>query len=306
MLLITARLAIISCALSLLVGCGSGSPEDTSRAAPVSAEFLTASFWDDGAAEVAFYRVERSRTPYGEGEAQDFLVGTYVVKHDFSPDRMSKANGEEPGAEPSFKMALFYQFTSGAYEYKRAWVTNARQHDLRPYKASFTMFDWCANSYRELAIPSDGRGAYLFRSDDYGNASGDFAYRGGAYPPAMVPMLVRALAFDGGDVPFEVLLEDGTTVAATARLAGVRTVPVGDEEIEGEEIAIIYSADVPSVIAERADREERYVRAPAGERLLLLVEGASGAYRMALVEAVRSAYWEEDLFSGLERVEERP
>jgi hypothetical protein len=303
--ILAARLAVIATSIALLAGCGGG-PEDTARAAPVSEDFLTAPVWDDGAAEVAFYRVERTRTPYGEGEEQSFLVGTYVVKHEFSPERMSKANGSEPDAQPSFKLALFYQFASGGYEYKRAWVTNARQHDLRPYKASFTMFDWCANSYRELAIPEDGRGSFLYRSDDYGNASGDFDYRGGAYPPALIPMLVRAMDFSAGEVAFDVLLDDGSTVAATARLAGLRSVRINDEEFEGEEVIVTYAAEVPSVIAERADSEERYVRAPAGERHLLEVAGASGAYRMTLVEAVRSAYWEEDVFDRLQVVGERP
>ena len=50
------------------------------------------------------------------------------------------------------KGITFYELQSGSYQYKRPWVTNARQRDLRPYKASFSSFDWCSNRYEELAF----------------------------------------------------------------------------------------------------------------------------------------------------------
>jgi hypothetical protein len=268
--------------------------------------FLTQEIWDDGRAEVAFYRVERTRGPYGEGEAQSFLVGTYLVKHDFSPARMSKALETDADAAPSFKYAFFYEFESGSYEYKRAWVANAGQSDLRLMKSSFTMFDWCANSYRELAVPASGEASFLYRSDDYGNDSGTFDFVDGAYPVALLPLLVRALDFSvSREVTFHVLLDDGRRVPATARLAEDSRDGTGGS-VDREAVVVRYTEPVPSLIGERADLEETWYRAPAGDRLLLGVEGASGAYRMELVESLRSAYWEENLWPRLQQVGERP
>lgn len=276
-------------------------------APPLDASFLTQDLWDDGQAEVAFYHVERTRGPYGEMESQEFLVGTYLVKHDFSPSRMSKALEGDADAAAAFKYAFFYEFESGSYEYKRNWVTNARQDNLRPIKTSFTMFDWCANSYRELAVPASGEASHLTRTDDYGNASGTFDYGDGAYPPAMLPLLIRALDFSSSEeVDFHVLLWDGQRVAASARLAARETVDTEDGPREAEAILVRYSEPVPSLIGEQSDTEETWWRAPAGDRALLAMEGSSGEYRLALVEDLRSAYWDENLWPRLRRVTERP
>lgn len=269
--------------------------------------YLTASLWDDGRAEVAFYEVRRTENQYGEPDDQRFLVGTYLVKHPFSEAQMAKATQPAAGAVSSFKYALFYEFESGSYEYKRNWVTNARQHDLRPLKASFTSFDWCSNAYREYAFQADGTVATLYRSDDYGNAAATFDYPEAAFPPQQIPLLVRALAFaERSEVPFHVLLPDGETVAATAVLAGTETRATPDGPAEAERIVVRYGAPVPSVVGEESDPEEVYWRGTEPERLLLGWEGASGRYRVTLVEALRSAYWDEDLYPQLERVEARP
>ncbi len=296
---------IISIA-AVIFGCGEKG-EDRALQPSLSSPFLEAGFWDDGAAEVAFYRVSRTRTPYGEGDVQEFTVGTYVVKHDFSPSRMSKSLEGDPDAVPSFKVATFYSFDSGSYDYRRSWVTNARQSDLRPIKSSFTMFDWCANSYREIAISDNGDATFLFRSDDYGNDEGRFRYQGGAYPPELIPTLVRALAFENGEEhAFAVQLQDGSTVGATARLAGTESFTAPSGDFVAERILVRYEYEVPSIIGEIADREEEYLRAVTGERHLLSIRSATGDYEMTFVEAVRSPYWEENVWDLLTHVDLRP
>jgi hypothetical protein len=297
-----ALLALTGTALVATSGCGAREDEAGS---PTDGLFLHQSLWDDGQAEVAFYRVWRSRNVYGRPADESFLVGTYLVKHDFSPRKMSKATAADRDGVGSFKYALFYAFESGSYEYRRHWVVNARQADLRPLKSSFTQFDWCANSYEEIALPPGGGASYLFRSDDYGNASGRFSYPGDGYPPALLPLLVRAFDFGGGHhIPFSVLLRDGRTVGATAELAGAGEVVTEAGVLPGERIVIRYDAEVPSVVGERTGGEEVWVRGTDPARRLLSLEGVT--YRMVLVEDLRLAYWEEDLWPRLTRVSERP
>lgn len=304
-------------AVLLLLGCrGADAPDAGSTparpvasaaSAPpvVDAAYLTQDLWNDGEAEVAFYEVERSRNQYGRPDDQRFVVGTYLVKHDFSPEAMSKAV-DGPGV-PAFKYALFYEIESGTYQYKRNWVVNARQRDLAPLKQSFSSFDWCSNLYRELAFQPDGRVETLVRSDDYGNEAATFDARAGAYPVALLPLLVRGLDASAGTAhPFEVVLLDGTHVGAEARFAGRETVETPAGPVEAERIEVSYDAPVPSMIAETSDAREVYWRALDDARTLVKVEGAESGYTMTLVEALRSPYWEEDIFPMLRRVSERP
>ncbi len=305
-MLLRARVVLAPLVLILLLaGCAGQAGSD--EAAPLTDRaYLTADLWNDGRAEVAFYRVERTHNQYGEPEDQTFLVGTYLVKHDFNVGAMTKATEGEAG-EPAFKYALFYELDSGSYQYKRHYVTNARQHDLRPFKHSFTSFDWCANVYREFAFHMTGAVDYLERTDDYGNDAQRYAYRPNAYPAAQIPLLVRALDFAEADAwTFTVLRGDGTFVPVEARLAGRDTLELADGPVPAERIRLAYAERAPSPIAETVDSTETYWRGTGPERLLLQVEGGSGGYRMQLVEHLRSAYWEENLWPRLERVDRRP
>jgi len=116
---------------------------------PVDDSFLADPIWDDGKAEIAFYRVERSYNVYDEPESVSFDVGTYVVKQNFSRETMAKTT--DGSGTPAFKAATFFEINSGSYQYKRNWVVNARRADLAPLKHSFSSFDWCSNLYREYA-----------------------------------------------------------------------------------------------------------------------------------------------------------
>lgn len=279
-------------------------PPDPERTI-TDADYLTADLWNDGQAEVAFYRVQRSRDQYGNANEQTFLVGTYLVKHRFSPAEMTKMT--DGTGVPSFKYALFYELESGSYQYKRNWVVNARQDDLRPFKHSFTSFDWCSNQYRELAFPPDGAVEVRMRSDDYGNRRSDFAAQANSYPPAQIPLLVRGLDFSQADtLAFSVATTEGSHVPATATLAGPDTVTVAADSITAQRIEVRYEAPVPSPIAETTDARETYWRGTGAGRRLLRVAGGSGRYQMTLVEHLRSPYWQENIWTRLDRVDERP
>jgi hypothetical protein len=292
---------------SLLIGCTSPSASPEPEPAPITdASYLTADLWNDGQAEVAFYRVERTRDQYGRPNEQRFTAGTYLVKHRFSPAKMTKMT--DGSGVSSFKYAFFYELESGSYQYKRNWVVNARQEDLRPYKQSFTSFDWCSNLYRELAFSPDGPIEVRKRSDDYGNRRADFDPQPNSYPPAQIPLLVRGLDFSATDtVSFSVAVADsGAHIPVQAVLAGSDTVETEAGSFETERIAVHYDAAVPSLIGETSAATEIYWRGTGADRLLVKMEAESGRYRMRLVEHLRSPYWKENLWPKLARVSERP
>lgn len=293
----------LSVTVLLLTACDERAAED----AIVDPAFGGSELWDDGQAELAFYRLHRTRNQYGEAEEQDVVVGTYLVKHDYDPDREAKARSDAAHRVETFKYALFYELESGSYQYKRNYVINARRADLRPMKSSFTSFDWCSNLYRELAFEPNGDVRFLMRSDDYGNARQTFDYREQSFPPAEVPLLVRGLRLEeGAPAHFRLLLEDGEVVESTARLAGRDSITTSAGTFLADRIDVHYAEPVPSPIAEESDTLETYYVALDEARSLLRIEGSTGRYEMEILEHLRSPYWEEDVYERLERIRVRP
>lgn len=300
--------ALAALLVLLLAGCAARTAPPDELANPITDRaYLTSDFWDDGLSEVAFYQVERTQNQYGRPEDQSFLAGTYLVKHDFDTEAMAKATGEGAEGLPSFKYALFYEFESGSYQYKRNYVVNAAQADLAPLKASFTSFDWCSNLYRELAFQPGGTVDALMRSDDYGNYDETFGYRARAYPVHVLPVLVRGLDFSvEAEQAFSIVQPEGEYVAARARLDGTETLDLPTGATEAERIVVTYEAPVRSLIGEESELSETYWRGTGPARLLLKLESETGRYRMTLVEELRTAYWRENLWPRLDRVTTRP
>lgn len=268
--------------------------------------FLMNGVWNDGQAEIAFYRVERELDQYGRANPQSFLMGTYLVKHDFDRLRQSKARQDATDRVSAFKWAAFYEFESdNSYQYKRNYVVNATQADLTPLKQSYTSFDWCSNQYRELAFRPDGYVDFLMRSDDYGNENETFAAPDNAYPVTLIPLLVRSLDFSASsETSFLLLLEDGSTAPVQATLLGRSSVDTPSGRHDAEQIRLRYDGDYRSFISRRGAAEETYSRALGPDRQLLAIESES--YRVRLVEHVRSQYWREDVYEKLGTVKTRP
>ena len=290
-----------------LLGCTRPSASPSTEAPPITdTSYLTADQWNDGKAEVAFYRVERTRDQYGRSNDQQFMVGTYLVKHTFGPEEMTKQT--DGSGTSAFKYALFYEVESGSYQYKRNWVVNARQKDLRPLKQSFTSFDWCSNLYREMAFSTDGTVEVRKRSDDYGNRRTSFEYRSQSYAPAQRPLLIRGFDFGASDtLSFSVAVADSSAhVPATAVREGTETIDTEAGTYETDRIAVTYEAPVPSMIGEESDRTETYWRGTGDRRLLVRMAAESGRYQMEMVEHLRSSYWNENLWPRLARVSDRP
>jgi hypothetical protein len=277
------------------VGCGNGS-DSWQPASGVDQEFLLHEQWNDGLAEVAIYQVERNRDQYDRDTLQSFKVGTYLVKHDFDVERQSKA--VESGT-PSFKYSLFYSFESGGYDYRRHYVTNVAQESLRLLRSSFTSFDWCSNIYREAAVSVDGDVKAMRRTDDYGNDDWSYSLPDGVIPPEMVPVYIRSIDPQGSfPIRFSVIDLDGSTIGGTVFLASLT-----DDEIE---YVVEYESPLPSPIGEQSDLAETYVLERSPYRPLRSITAGSERYRMELIEYVRSAYWEENVFDRLTEVSQRP
>ncbi len=287
----------------VVLGCGG---EPTNPDPITDSDYLTGEIWNDGQAEIAFYQVERSRDQYGQPNPQKFMVGTYLVKHRFSPDEMTKMT--DGTGTPSFKYALFYELESGSYQYKRNWVVNARQRDLRPYKQSFTSFDWCSNLYRETAFPPGEAVEVRMRSDDYGNRRTSFDPQSHSYPPAQVPLLVRGLDVEAADtLHFAVADADSSAhVPAHARKTGREQVDTPAGTYAADVIVVTYEREVPSPIGEQSGRTERYWVGTGEQRRLLKMKAGNGRYQMHLAEHLRSPYWNENIWERLDRVRERP
>lgn len=287
-------------------GCTARSQTDETNAV-TDQPYLTGSLWDDGQAEIAFYAVDRNVDHEGQPDQQQFTMGTYLVKHDFDTEAMTKATGDAEGV-PSFKFAQFFEFNSGSYQYKYNYVTNARQRDLRPIKDSFSSFDWCSNQYRELAFQENGTVRRLMRSDDYGNASGEFSYQQNAYPPAEIPLVVRGLDFsDSSTQTFTVIQGNGQYVDVEAEHVGTDSVQTQAGTREGEEIVLRYAEPISAPVAgQESETQETYWRGTGEGRVLLKMESQNGRYSMDLIEHLRSPYWEENIFENLDRISDRP
>ena len=307
MALFSRAVSILFIAAGLVSGCASPSAQPEAEGGIVTdSSYLTSDQWNDGRAEVAFYDVHRTRDQYGRDNEQRFVAGTYLVKHNFSPTEMTKMT--DGSGTPSFKYAFFYELESGSYQYKRNWVVNARQQDLRPFKQSFTSFDWCSNLYREIAFPPRGEIEVRKRSDDYGNRRTSFASQDGSYPPAQLPLVIRGLDFRASDtLSFDVVRADSARhVSVQAVFTGRDSVRTPAGAFQTERIALTYDEPVPSLIGETSTTRELYWRGTGPWRLLVQMEAENGRYRMTLREHLRSAYWEENLWSQVEQVEARP
>jgi len=312
-------LAVICSFLTL--GCqseGSNSPSDTTTASIIPASYETSTepvgnngvfsdpLWNDGQAEIAFYQVERSQNQYGQDKPQEFLAGTYIVKHDYDVELESKARGDSKSKVPAFKAALFFEFESGAYQYKRNWVTNFAMADMAPLKTSYTNFDWCSNQYKEFSFKGN-KARYLMRSDDYFNEDVNYDVDVDTYPADEIRLLVRSFDFsEKATQDFGVLMDNGEIIRAQARRKGQETVSTDAGEMDTQIISVSYEKPIASFMGNSSDLVENYWVSTRPDRILVQMAGESGNYKMTLVEDLRSAYWRENFYPALKRVSTRP
>jgi hypothetical protein len=95
-------------------------------------------------------------------------------------------------------------------------------------------------------------------------------------------------------------------VPAQAVRTGTDTVETAAGSFDAERIVVTYDEPVPSLIGEESATTETYWRGTGPQRLLVRLEAAGGRYQMTLVEHLRTAYWQENLWPRLARIEQRP
>ncbi len=288
-----------ACLALLLFACHQpdGPPEAPS---PTIAEhaWLTQPLWDDGKSEVAFYDAWFD----GSGGRRSFTAATQLTKHGFDRVRQTKA---DPGV-PDLKWTLFFEYESGSEQLKQSFVTNFAQEDLSPMKVSANRFDWCSNQYRELAFLAGRQVHVLERSDDYGNTDDTIEYETLAYPTVAMPLVVRTVDFTlNKQVDFSVILIDGTYVDAMIELVGTEKITTAAREEDAEKIVVHYAHAIESTFGPTTD-EVTYWRALDPARTLIQVRSNAGNFGMTLIESLRSAYWEENIYDRLTRVKVRP
>ncbi len=292
-------IAGLLCALLFATGCPQPTTSWPQGSSISDSAYLNQALFDDGKAEVSFYQAY-----FKKGEQRvSFDMGTYLIKHNFDPERQSKASS---GGVPSFKFAQFHEYVSGSEEFKYSYVVNAARADMRPMKASRNTFDWCSNQYRELAFTAQSKIQVLMRSDDYGNTRREASYREKTYPLAQLPLLIRALDFSKEQqADFSVLEMDGGIISAMAELKGKETIQIANQQVEAEKIRVFFAKSVGSLLTGAAEHNELiFWRGTDPARTLLKwqseVEGGE------LEETLRSAYWQEDVFSRLKKPRAHP
>ncbi len=286
-------------ALALATGCPRSTSPWPQGSSISDSAYLNQALFDDGKAEVSFYQAF-----FKKGEQRvEFDLGTYLIKHNFDPERQSKATSD---GVPGFKFAQFHEYVSGSEEFKYSYVVNAARADMRPMKASRNTFDWCSNQYRELAFTAQNKIRVLMRSDDYGNTEREASYREKTYPLAQLPLLVRTLDFaKEKQADFSVLEMDGSIISAMAELKGKESVQIAGAQLEAEKIRVFFAKSVGSLLTGAAKHNELvFWRGTDPARTLL--KWQSAVEGVELVETLRSAYWQEDVFARLKKPRAHP
>lgn len=278
-------LGLAGLALSLAVGCRPA-PNLPEGSGPFALSFVNHPSWDDGRAELSFYRSDA----WGE-EGATHTLETITVKQSYDPRRESKADGVGVDA---FKWILRFQRGQGPERVQVAHVANLARPSLTLLKASHTQFDGCSNQYRELVRRGDRLGI-LVRSDDYGNRSSESEALDG-YPAAALPLLIRALDFTRlSRAELLLLAEDGAWTRATVLPSARVQVPLGDRSIEVDEVRVTFDPPFQLPWGDAPTGAEVYWVGDGPERPLYGFRDAGGGYRVTRTRTVRAAYWAEPL-----------
>ncbi len=273
-------------------------------------EFLRSSRWDDGKAEIAFFRVEVDWDYPPEPWKQSYVTTAVLVKHDYDEVELQKVTDEGDHVVPAFQGVSIYEV--GQYRNRLSRAFNARQSDLRPLKQTMTSISWEGSSFREFAFFPDGTVEVLARSDTTRTPNQRLSMPLDSFAIAQIPLLVRALDFDKRPRQvFKVLDLDGNFVEVTAERSITERLETQIGEVLAERIEVRHAEPrllvgaLTNVVAPR----EIYWRRAGGNRQIVRIEApkfTDGSYRIELVEEIRSTWWREDIRPLLERVDRIP
>jgi hypothetical protein len=269
---------------------------------PAASAWATQPLWDDGRAEVATYYA--TETIYGK--ARDHEAVLITVKEDFLADQNVKADWPYDGKKvvTMMKTNLVEDVATDNYPYRSMTSVFAPRADvMRPHKMSYSLHEWCGNTYKELRQYGGAGGQRLvYHTYWEGIASGeaplDSALQN-AMPEEQLFLAVRALPLAEGqeavgwEAPWANLgrLRGSREVRLRVRTGVVRVTQY--EAVEAPESWEIGGATGAWVIALDYDDEgpdTTFRVADNAARTLLSADFGDGrTYR--LKDVVRDAYW---------------
>jgi len=313
--------------LFITTGCNHGAPQDNAvenQVNPITdSDFLTQPLWNDGKAEIAFYKVEREFTTNGRTSKHEYWAATVLVKHDFNQRFMGKHELGEMNGLPTYDADKVSSFQWGFFDvnpdifWHSGFVTffiHAAQADLRPLLETQTQISLEGNHYFALRFTPDGTVRRVWTGDALTAPDTTFAYRSHAYPVPLIPLLVRALNFSKTKRhEFWVLypLPKASYVRARAEMIGTDEVETPEGSITSEQIVVRYAERLyyPNGILRHYALEETYWRSVELNRQILKLEtqeydvgGDTIKHRLVLMEQLRSQWWREDVKSRLKHV----
>lgn len=117
-----------------------------------SSAFLSASFWDDGAAEVSVYTAQR----YHYGRFYPAKIKYFLVKESFSQSKMVKAdNNNSQDAIPVIKLNQVISTPTGTYDYQQMHSSFWSKDSGSLLKFSMSHHEACGSSYKQGLLAAD-------------------------------------------------------------------------------------------------------------------------------------------------------
>lgn len=143
-----ASLSLLAMTWGVFVGCSS-LPSSTPTQAQSVASASVWSHWGDGQAEVSGYTIQNSR--YGQDRPGEAVL--VFVTETLTHSKRVKTDGNQTDTFPVMKLNAIHDFQTGMYDYNVMTSTfvplNGETPRGLPTKISFSMQEWCGNTYAE-------------------------------------------------------------------------------------------------------------------------------------------------------------
>ena len=185
---------------ALLMGCSS-LPSSSPSIAPSVASESVWSHWGDGKAEVNGYAIQSPR--YGQDRPGEAVL--VFVTETLTHSKRVKTDGNQADTLPVMKLNAIHDFQTGMYDYNLMTSTfvplNGETPRGIPTKISFSMQEWCGNTYAEATtVHQYGEPVTAIRlqshnyMDGQGGTTMNLPLRQHGISTDALPILVRGIA----------------------------------------------------------------------------------------------------------------
>jgi len=302
---VTLRPIIVGCGSAMLMAGAAPSPGRVAFAnegavagagtAPAAQSLSKLSIWDDGLAEMCYYRaVDRIH-----GRERAYIRVHLVNRQWMDRDSGVKADPPDGDAVPVFKLNIAEEIPTENYNYRYLTTAFLVRPDLDPFKLVVSSQEWCGATFKHL------------RWTDAGVDVQSFSYFGGEGD--------RTWRLTGRPVPYEALVLIARDVAAAGQPRDLDILKPLRSNHQVESVPI-RARLVPQAVSRMvvSDRQYRAVRVdlewdgpPTGfvveaEPPFQLVRFRMGDLRGDLTHVERRAYWDRSWPSGFHKPDEAP